>query len=158
MVGLLSKKVKLNIKFGGNYDSFAIEKCTAALCISKGLMVITNKIPKNVLLLYPFAEKELSKKDSSLAKKGLYLIDAPWEFLPKIVSSLDKSVECRRLADVKETHGLYIHSDYKINTAGAAAIALFRLGFKKQAKELIFAFPWKKGFMKKNFKSEEIKK
>lgn len=149
----MSKKVNLYVKFEGGYDPYAIDKCTAAKAAHHGLMEIINQIPNPSLLLYPFADEHLTVYDRNLVEEhGIYLIDAPWDILPAINSRLDKGVRRRKLINVKEVQGLYKGSDYKISTAGAAAYALFILGYREQAEELLDIFPWKDDFIKENFR------
>jgi pre-rRNA-processing protein TSR3 len=154
MVLPMSKKIKLYVKFEGGYDPYAIDKCTAARCASHGLMKVIDKIPNSSLLLYPFANEYLTVYDKSLAEAhGIYLIDAPWDILPAINSRLSDDIRRRKLINVREVQGPSKGSDYKISTAGAAAYALFILGYREQAEELLDVFPWKDDFIKENFRN-----
>jgi pre-rRNA-processing protein TSR3 len=118
-------------------------------------MEIVDEIPKPTLLLYPFVEKQLSKDDRGFIEKyGLSVIDAPWDVLPQIVSEISETVELRKLPNVREVQGPYKGSDLKANTAGAAAYALFIVGFREQAQQLLDIFPWKNEFIKENFKEK----
>lgn len=152
----MSKKINLHVKFEGGYDPYAIDKCTAARCAHQGLMEIINEIPSPSLLLYPFADEHLTVYDRNLAEAhGIYLIDAPWDILSAINSGLNEGVRRRRLINVREIQGLYKGSYYKISTAGAAAYALFILGYREQAEELLDVFPWKDDFIKENFRKRK---
>lgn len=152
------KKIRIGVKFYNPYDANAIGKCTAAFCISKGLMKKVDEIPNNCLLLYPFSKKPLSKKDRKLSEaQGVYIIDAPWELLRGINSKLSKRIQRRKLVNVREIQGPYTGSNFKISSAGAVAFALFVLGFRKQAEQLIGVFSWKDEFIKENFKQKNGK-
>lgn len=146
-------RIKVYCKFGSPYDSQSPEKCTASLCISKGLIEEVKEIPKHSVLLYPFAEEPLTKDDRKLAERnGLYVIDAPWETLPYIVGNLNKTIKLRRLTNIEEVSGIYAGSTYKISTAGAVAAALFKLELREQAEEILNNFKWKNVFVRKNLK------
>ena len=151
----MSKKIDIFVKFGEIYDPNAIDICTAAKCTHYNIMKRADKFPnpRPIILLYPFADECITPHDRAvLAENGLYLFDAPWETLRGLNSELKGNVMRRRLENVIETHGPYKGSDFKLTTAGAAAITLHRTGFESQAQEILDIFPWKDDFIKENFR------
>jgi ribosome biogenesis protein Tsr3 len=148
----MARKIKLYVKFGEPYSPNAFKKCTAALCVKHGLMKIVDEIPSPSLLLSPIAEQPLTKEDKDFVEKnGISLIDAPWESLPGLSSKLGMRIRQRRVEGAIEVVGAYKESEWRISTAGAAAYALYSLGYKNQALEILDPFPWKHEFIKANF-------
>ncbi|MFQ5801244.1 MAG: DUF367 family protein [Candidatus Hydrothermarchaeales archaeon] len=104
-------------------------------------------IPKNSIVLSPFAEKVLSKKDSSFDK--LTALDCSWEKASVVIPAIKNPHE-RILPVLVAANPVNYGKPTKLTTVEALAAALFILGHNKQSEELLGKFKWGLQFLKLN--------
>ena len=124
--------------------------CTGAKLARLGLaktLLNPAKIPKSSIVLSPFAEKALSKKDSRFDK--LTALDCSWEKAKEVISTIKSPVE-RILPVLIAANPVNYGKPTKLSTAEAIAAALYILGHKAQATEVVSKFKWGPGFISLN--------
>ena len=108
------------------------------------------KFREPVLLLDPFAEKELSREDCSA--KGIIVVDRSWNRL-----SVDKTIPAprgkvirRRLPPAKAGNPVNYAVPFKLSSAEALALALLILGCVKRGIDVLSLFKWGGTFLDLN--------
>lgn len=104
-------------------------------------------IPKNSIVLSPFAEKVLSKKDSGFEK--LTALDCSWEKAHEVIPAL-KNPHKRILPVLVAANPVNYGKPTKLTTVEALAAALFILGCSDQSRKVLDKFKWGPGFLKLN--------
>ncbi len=140
--------------------------CTGLKLARKGLAteITANAAKRNgMLLLSPFSEEVLSKKDSKYAKNGIIAIDCSWNRIKsrkddkkiidsKIVAIFDSTSPIRRaLPYLVAGNPTNFGKPTILSTAESLAAALYVLGEKEQAAGLMAAFTWGHSFLELNF-------
>jgi pre-rRNA-processing protein TSR3 len=130
------------------------KKCSARKMHKFNFAYLTKnikKIPRNTLLLNPFAEKSLSKEDSSIAKKnGIVAIDCSWKNAENSFEYLDKKNYSRALPYLIAVNPINYGKILKLTTLEAFAAALYILDDIDHAKNLLNIYKWGPQFIKLN--------
>jgi len=152
----MSSNIKL---FVYHTDEDDPKKCSAKKLNKFGFVTLEkkiNRIPKNAVLLNPFAEKSLSKKDKDYAiKNGLVAIDCSWKNVGKNFKNLDKKSISRALPFLVAANPVNYGKPFKLTTLEAFSAALYILGEKNHAKEILNIFKWAPHFLKLNIQPLE---
>lgn len=129
------------------------KRCTATRLHRAGkikMVYSLRELPSRAVLLDPFAEKALSRADAETAKtRGLVALDCSWKQIREI-SSLRRRMEPRALPYLVATNPTYYGRPTTLSTAEALAAALFILGDKAHAKEILNRFKWGSTFFELN--------
>lgn len=129
------------------------KKCTAIRLHRMGEVEMTydiRGIPSGVVLLDPFAERALSKADADLAKKrGLAVLDCSWKQVGQIGRLRSRAVP-RALPYLVASNPTHYGRPTILSTAEALAAALFILGERERARNLLKHFKWGGTFFELN--------
>jgi len=147
----MNKELRLIIYHANEDDP---KKCSAKKMYKFNFAYLTNnikKIPKNTLLLNPFAEKSLSKEDASIAKKnGIVAIDCSWKNAENSFEYLDERNNSRALPYLIAVNPVNYGKILKLTTLEAFAAALYILDDIDKAKKILNIYKWGPQFIELN--------
>jgi len=130
------------------------KKCSAKKLQKFGFIKLeTNirKIPKDTVLLNPFAEKSLSKEDLEIVEKnGILAVDCSWKNAENNFEYLDKRNHSRAIPFVVAANPVNFGKPFKLTTLEAFAASLYILGEKGHAKEILNLYKWGPHFLELN--------
>lgn len=130
------------------------KKCSARKMYKFKFAYLTNnikKIPKNTLLLNPFADKSLSKEDTKIAKKnGIVAIDCSWKNAEKSFDYLNERNYSRALPYLIAVNPINYGKILKLTTLEAFAATLYILNNINQAKKILNIYKWSPHFLELN--------
>jgi len=148
---MIEIKIKLIVYHTNEDDP---KKCSAKKLNKFGLVILKkniNKIPKNAILLNPFSKKSLSMEDKNYAiNKGIVALDCSWKNVERNFEVLDKYNISRALPFVVAANPVNYGKPFKLSTLEAFSAALFILGEKEHAKELLKLYKWAPHFLELN--------
>lgn len=136
-----------------NANQCAPSKCTAQKLKIKEYIkfVRISQIPKNVIVLDPLATRSISKEDCEFLENGLLAIDCSWnKFDKSIFTSIKVKTIPRCLPYLVAANPVNYGVPSKLSTAEAIAAALYILGFKDYAEEIMSCFRWGPNFLTLN--------
>ena len=116
------------------------KKCTAAKMIKFGFAKSIKKISNTSLVLDPFSEDFLLPKDRSLVT-SIVGIDCSWNLAEKAFSKKFNGIK-RKLPPLLAGNPINYSKLNKLTTVEAISGAMYILGFKKEALELLDKFKW----------------
>lgn len=129
------------------------EKCTGRRLEKYGRAKIIyrlDQLPRNSILLDPLAEKALSKEDLENAERnGLIALDCSWKKIEQI-KDLRGELLSRSLPYLVAANPTYYGHPTKLSTVEALSAALYILGKKEDAVELLEGFKWGDSFLELN--------
>ena len=126
------------------------KRCTALKMKRFGFAKVVSRLPRNGILLNPYAKKILSKDDLKHAKKyGLICLDCSWKNAEKIFS-VTKTERQRRLPFLLAANPVNYAKPFRLTTLEAFAASLCILGFQKDAEKILGIYSWGEGFLKLN--------
>ena len=129
------------------------KRCTAVRLHRAGRIHMVYKLgelPSGAVLLDPFAQKALSRADAAAAEKhGLAALDCSWKKIREI-EGLRKRMTPRSLPYLVAANPTYYGRPTTLSTAEAIAAALFILGNRERAKEILAGFIWGQTFFELN--------
>jgi pre-rRNA-processing protein TSR3 len=130
------------------------KKCSAKKLYKFGYVVLEKnikKIPKQAILLSPFAEKSLSKEDLEIAKEnGMVAVDCSWKNANKVFGYLKQIDISRALPFLIAANPVNYGKPFKLTTLEAFASSLYILGEKEHAKEILRIYKWSPHFLELN--------
>lgn len=123
------------------------KKCTARKLVRMGLangFDKLNQVPKNSVLLSPFADRSISKEDLGTVKDGcLLVLDCSWKKVDKAFSMIRRrKVVERALPYLVPVNPVNFGHPFKLSTVEALASALVILGIKGQAERILNIYKW----------------
>jgi len=152
----MKRKIKL---FVYHTDEDDPKKCSAKKMNKFGLVILEKNIrniPKNAVLLNPFAEKSLSKEDQeSATKNGIVAVDCSWKNAEKSFQYLNKINVSRALPFLIASNPVNFGKPFKLTTLEAFAAALYILDEKDHAKDILNIYKWAPHFLKINIQPLE---
>lgn len=126
------------------------KRCTAAKLVRfrKVEEVSTPaRIPPGSVILDPEAEKALSAEDADAAKaRGIVVLDCSWEKLSRF-PRFRKVLRHRALPFLLAANPINFGKPQKLSSAEALAAALYILGERGRAEELMGLFKWGRTFI-----------
>ena len=129
-------------------------KCTARKLARFGFVKLEKNIrrlPRNLILLNPLAEKSLSKEDLNIAKKGgILALDCSWKNVDKSFEYLDKKNYSRALPFLLAANPVNYGKPFKLTTLEAFSASLYILGKVEHAVELLRLYTWGEQFLNLN--------
>lgn len=147
--------MQLNIYHSGECDP---KKCTGLRLerMRKAKLVRRRRdIPDKSILLNPLASKALSPGDSGSADRyGITALDCSWKNIEQI-HSLRKDLISRSLPYLIAANPTYYGHPTKLSTVEALSAALYILGEKESARNLLEGFKWGHTFLELNEKPLE---
>lgn len=128
-------------------------KCTAAKLakfrFAKPLFRI-RQIPRKAIVLNPFASRTLRSEDRAVAEvKGLVAVDCSWERVQKAFA-IRMPGEGRRLPTLLASNPVNYAKPHKLSSLEALTAALYIMGFKERAVQLLSLFKWGNAFLTLN--------
>ena len=130
------------------------KKCSAKKLHKFGYVKLEaniRKMPKDAILLNPFAEKSFSKEDYDIAfKNGIIAVDCSWKNAENSFDFLDKRNHSRALPFVVAANPVNYGKPFKLTTLEAFATALYILDGIKKAEEILNLYKWGPGFLSLN--------
>jgi len=127
-------------------------KCTALKLARLGKAIIVRRvanIPSNFLILNPLSQNALSLADKGVFEtRGLIAVDCSWNKLSGIFRNI-KGVH-RALPYLIATNPVNYGAPTKLSTAEAIGAALYILGFKEEARDVLNCFKWGPHFLTLN--------
>lgn len=144
-----TKKVKLYLYHAGQCNP---KKCTGKKIVRfkmAKLVEKVNMIPQGSILLDPMAEQALSPADN--IKKGITVLDCSWEHVESVFPQLIKlKLQHRALPFLVAANPINFGRPLKLTSVEAYAAALYILGYKDQAFEVLSKFNWGHVFLELN--------
>jgi pre-rRNA-processing protein TSR3 len=130
------------------------KKCSAKKLHKFGFVKLeTNirKLPKDMILLNPFAEKSFSKEDLKIAgKNGILAVDCSWKNAERSFDYLDKRNHSRGLPFLVASNPVNYGKPFKLTTLEAFAASLYILGETERANEILNIYKWGPYFLELN--------
>jgi pre-rRNA-processing protein TSR3 len=126
--------------------------CTGTKLKRLGLARIIHnprKIPRNSLVLSPFARVVLSPEDRRYAPQGLVGLDCSWKKAQETLR-MDLQVNWRILPFLVAANPVNYGKPTKLSTAEALGSALYILGFKEEGERVLSKFKWGQSFLTLN--------
>lgn len=127
------------------------KKCSAKKLQKFGYAKIFTNIrrtPRNTILLNPFSDKSISKKDLEYAKNnGILAVDCSWKNAENSFEYLDKKNHSRALPFVVATNPVNYGKPLKLTTLEAFSAALYILDEVEQSKEILNIYKWAPHFL-----------
>jgi len=128
-------------------------KCTSAKLVRfrlAGPLYRLRQIPRSALVLDPMAESVLLPSDRTLAQRsGVVAVDCSWERVQEVFS-VKLPGRGRRLPKLLAGNPVNYGAAHKLSSIEALAAALFIMGFRERAKQLLSLFKWGEGFLALN--------
>lgn len=147
----MKRKIQLIVYHANEDDP---KKCSAKKLHKFGFVKLEKnirKVPKHAILLNPFAKKSLSKEDLKIAKKnGILAIDCSWKNAENSFEYLDQENISRALPFLVAANPVNYGKPFKLTTLEAFASALYILGEKEHAKDILNIYKWSPHFLELN--------
>lgn len=147
----MKRKIQLIVYHTNEDDP---KKCSAKKLHKFGFVKLEKnirKVPKHAILLNPFAEKSLSKEDVKTAKEnGILAIDCSWKNAEKSFEYLNRKNISRALPFLIAANPVNYGKPFKLTTLEAFASALYILGEKEHAKDILNIYKWSPHFLELN--------
>ncbi len=134
-----------------NLFIYTARQCNPKVCTGAKLgrlgvaKIITSpkRIPRNSIVLSPFAEQVISKADSRY--RGLTGLDCSWEHAREVIPAI-KAPVARILPVLIAANPVNYGKPTKLTTAEAIAAALYILGSREQSTDVLGKFKWGRQF------------
>jgi pre-rRNA-processing protein TSR3 len=126
-------------------------RCTAAKLVKFNLARRINHIPKDMLVLNPFAEVLLSREDSKIST-SVCAIDCSWSRADEVLKYREVAFHGigRRLPLLLAANPTNYSRAGMLSTAEALSGSLYILGYRVMAAELMSKFKWGHTFLELN--------
>jgi pre-rRNA-processing protein TSR3 len=129
------------------------KKCTSLKLHKANMVRIIRRIrllPKNSLVLDPFARKAVSTEDKDIIlKNGILVTDCSWKRIDERLFS-KISGDHRALPYLIAANPTNYGRPLKLSSVEALAATLYILGFKEASNNLLTIFKWGNNFLKIN--------
>nr|WP_048055720.1 DUF367 family protein [Methanotorris igneus] len=129
------------------------KKCTALKMGKLGKAIILKnpyKIPKNSILLNPYAEKSVSVEDRPIIEKyGVTALDCSWKEAEKIFKKVSTKNQ-RSLPFLIAANPINYGKPCQLSTLEAFVATLYIANYKNDALSLLNGFKWAETFIKIN--------
>ncbi len=128
------------------------KKCTGKKLARFGLANLfekVQKVPSRSILLDPMAEQALSRSDS--VAHGITVLDCSWEEVERVFPQLLRmNLKHRALPYLVAANPINFGRPLKLTSVEAFAAALYILGYKEQAENILIKFNWGHTFLDLN--------
>ena len=133
------------------------KRCTARRLGRFGKVELVHslrELPRGAVLLDPRAEKALSREDGEAAeRRGLVALDCSWKRLGEL--SFPRGLIPRALPYLVAANPTHYGRPTTLSTAEALSAALFILGHREEAREMLRPFKWGPSFLELNLRRLE---
>ena len=147
----MSEKIQLIVYHVNEDDP---KKCSARKLHRFGYVRLEHslrRIPRNAILLNPFAEKSLSPEDKPIAmNRGIVAVDCSWKHAETCFDAVGKKSISRALPYVLAANPVNYGKAFKLTTLEAFAAALYILDECAFAEELLRIYTWGEHFLTLN--------
>jgi len=147
----MKHRIRLYVYHTGEDDP---RKCTARKLARFGFVKLEKNIrrlPRNLVLLNPLAEKSLSREDLKIAERnGLLALDCSWKTVDTSFEYLDRINYSRALPFLLAANPVNYGKPFKLTTLEAFAASLYILGEQRHAGELLSLYKWSPHFLELN--------
>lgn len=129
------------------------KKCSAKRLAKFDMIRLVNRvnlIPPHSIFLNPFSLKALSPEDKPYLKNGLSALDCSWETAQNIFKKISHRLEDRCLPYLVAGNPVNYGKPTKLSTAEALAAALYILGERTKALNMMDKFKWGVTFIQLN--------
>lgn len=130
-------------------------KCSALKLKRHGFIRVVYRLrllSRRAIVLNPFSEKAFSKADRErIEKKGLVALDYSWKCTEK-AKLIPLFGESRGLPYLVAANPVNYGTPTKLSTVEALSAALYIIGYKEQAEQLLSIFKWGPEFIRLNQK------
>ncbi len=128
------------------------KKCSGNKLVRFNLAIAHNRVetlPKGAILLNPLADKTLSPAD--YAHKGVVVLDCSWKKVEQVFPLLKRlNLKHRALPFLLAANPVNFGKPFKLSSVEAFAAALYILGEKKHAFDILNKFKWGHTFLELN--------
>ncbi|RLF33560.1 MAG: DUF367 family protein [Thermoplasmata archaeon] len=149
----MKHRIRLYVYHTGEDDP---RKCTARKLARFGFVKLEKNIrrlPRNLVLLNPLAEKSLSREDLKIAERnGLLALDCSWKTVDTSFEYLDRINYSRALPFLLAANPVNYGKPFKLTTLEAFAASLYILGEQDYAMDLLNLYKWAPNFLVLNEK------
>jgi pre-rRNA-processing protein TSR3 len=143
--------VKVTI-FHANQDD--PRKCTARKMARFGLAELVDsprRLPRDAVLLDPFADKAVSPEDAdTFVLNGVTAVDCSWEQAETVFPMVEKHAEPRALPYLVAANPVHWGQPVNLSTAEAVAATAFICGYPEDAARLMDLWKWGPQFLRLN--------
>jgi len=129
------------------------KKCSARRLAKFDLAKLVNRvnlITPHSIFMNPFSQKALSPTDRIYLKNGISALDCSWESAMRIFKKISPRVEDRCLPYLVAANPVNYGKPTKLSTAEAIAAALYILGERTKALNIMDKFKWGITFIQLN--------
>lgn len=130
------------------------KRCTGRKLSRLGLAVMVKRvaqIPKGSVILNPTAEKAFSVEDAGACEKnGIAALDCSWVKSEELLLKLRKREKSRALPFLVASNPTKFGKPFELSTVEAFAAALFIIGRREEASEILGKFKWGPHFLEMN--------
>lgn len=130
------------------------KKCTAKKMHRFGLVSLEKnimRVPRNSILLNPFAKKSISQQDQLVAiKHGVVAVDCSWKHVDDAFDFLDTRCSSRALPFLLAVNPVNYGKPFQLSTVEALAATVYILGDQKRALSLLSLYKWGPQFLELN--------
>jgi len=145
------KKINLFVYHANDDDP---KKCSAKKLQRFGHAELYHKIhrlPKQLILLNPYAKKSLSPTDKEKSEnQGILAIDCSWVHAEEVFQKLSSHHMSRSLPFVIAVNPVNYGKVLKLSTLEAFAAALYIIGHQQQAETILQIYKWGPHFLQMN--------
>lgn len=108
------------------------------------------RIPRIAIVLNPVSETAISKSDANnITKRGIVALDCSWKQAEDIFRNSRYGVQ-RALPYLLAANPINTYKPVKLSTAEAIAAALYIVGFRDEAEDIMSGFKWGPSFITLN--------
>lgn len=147
----MNRGIKLFVYHSNEDDP---RKCSARKLAKFGhvkLEMNIKKVPKDLILLNPYAKKSLSPEDKKIAyKSGILGLDCSWKNAETSFDFLLKKNHSRALPFVVAVNPVNYGKAFKLTTLEAFAASLYILDEVEMAKQILELYKWAPHFLVMN--------
>jgi pre-rRNA-processing protein TSR3 len=130
------------------------KKCTSIKLSKQGkikLVTRLNLLPKDALVLDPYAEKAVSPEDQKIVKNsGIVALDCSWKRIDKSSTMFKGGKNHRSLPFLVAANPTNYGKPCILSTAEAIAATFYIVGLKNNAIQIMSQFKWGLHFLKLN--------
>jgi pre-rRNA-processing protein TSR3 len=147
----MSKEIKLFVYHANEDDP---RKCSSRKLARFGFVKLDaniRRMPRDAVLLNPFAEKSLSREDLSIARRnGIIAVDCSWENAENSFEYLNKRNYSRALPFVVAANPVNYGKPFKLTTLEAFAASLYIFGERDRSMQILAIYKWGLHFLELN--------
>jgi pre-rRNA-processing protein TSR3 len=130
------------------------KRCTGRKLSRMGLAKIVKRLgqlPRRAVILNPMAEKAFSAEDAGACQKnGIAVLDCSWEKSEELLFKMRNKEKSRALPFLVAANPTKFGKPFELSTVEALAAALYIIGRREEAEEVVGKFKWGPHFLEMN--------